>query len=257
VELEAQNRRVQEANRLKSEFLANMSHELRTPLNSIIGFAELLQGGEIASDSPEHREFLGDILKSGRHLLELINDVLDLAKVEAGKIEFRAEPVKLGHLLDEVTAVLRGLAAVKRIRLETELDPEVDELTIDPARLKQVLYNYVSNAIKFTADGGRIAIRAQPHGQDAFRIEVDDNGIGIAPADIGRLFVEFEQLDAGASHAGTGLGLVLTKRIVEAQGGTVGVKSTLGKGSIFFAVLPRHRGAASDSDASIDPTHAW
>jgi signal transduction histidine kinase len=257
LELETQNRRIQEANRLKSEFLANMSHELRTPLNSIIGFAELLHDGNLPADAPEHREFLGDILKSGRHLLQLINDVLDLAKVEAGKIEFRPERVDMAYLLDEVTAVLRGIAAVKRLRLETELDPELEELTLDPSRLKQVLYNYASNAIKFTADGGRIAIRVRPESSDAFRVEVEDSGIGIASGDMGRLFVEFEQLDAGAAQnqGGTGLGLVLTKRIVEAQGGMVGVTSTLGQGSVFFAVLPRQPlRAASDAPVDLAPS---
>src|SRR5262249_13812895 len=153
----------------------------------------------------------------------------------------RAERVNLSALLDEVTAVLRGIAAVKRIRLEAVLDPEVEEVVLDPARLKQVLYNYASNAIKFTADGGRIAIRVRAGGADRCRLEVEDSGIGIAPEAIGRLFVEFEQLEAGAAQdpGGTGLGLVLTKRIVEAQGGAVGVTSTLGRGSVFFAVLPR------------------
>jgi PAS domain S-box-containing protein len=248
-ELEAQNRRIEGANRLKSEFLANMSHELRTPLNSIIGFADLLYDGEVPTDSPQHREFLGDILNSGRHLLQLINDVLDLAKIEAGKTDFRPESVDLGHLLDEVAAVLRGIAASKRMRVDVDVAADARELTIDPARLKQVLYNYVSNAVKFSPEGGRILVRGLPEGPHSFRVEVEDNGIGIAPSQLGRLFVEFQQLDAGAAkkHAGTGLGLVLTKRIVEAQGGSVGVKSAPGQGSVFFAVLPRHQAPARES----------
>jgi PAS domain S-box-containing protein len=242
IELESQNRRIQEASRLKSEFLANMSHELRTPLNSIIGFADLLHDGEVPPGSPQYHEFLSDILKSGRHLLQLINDVLDLAKVEAGKIDFRPEPVELIRLTAEVAAVLRTVAASKNIRLEINIDPAVARVTLDPARLKQVLYNYVSNALKFTPESGRVTIRAAAERGDMFRLEVEDSGIGIDSPDIPRLFVEFQQLDAGAAkrHGGTGLGLALTKRIVEAQGGTVGVKSTLGEGSVFFAILPLH-----------------
>jgi PAS domain S-box-containing protein len=252
-ELEAQNRRIQEASRLKSEFLANMSHELRTPLNSIIGFADLLHDGEVPQGSPQHREFLADILKSGRHLLQLINDVLDLAKVEAGKIDFCPEPVDLARLAGEVTAVLRTVAATKNIRLEINIDPAAARASLDPGRLKQVLYNYVSNALKFTPDSGRVIIRTAPERGDMFRIEVEDTGIGITAQDISRLFVEFQQLDAGASkkHGGTGLGLALTKRIVEAQGGTVGVKSKVGQGSVFFAVLPVHADPGSPAEAPV------
>ncbi|HEX3479114.1 MAG TPA: response regulator [Kofleriaceae bacterium] len=242
VDLELQNRRIQEANRLKSEFLANMSHELRTPLNAIIGFAELLHDGQVDPGSPTHKEFLGDILSSGRHLLQLINDVLDLAKVEAGKLEFRPEPVELPRLVSEVVAILRTTAAHKQIRLQTQVDSSVASLTIDPARLKQVAYNYLSNALKFTPAGGSVTLRVKPNGPDQFRLEVEDTGIGIAPADLGRLFVEFQQLEAGAAkrHQGTGLGLALTRRLVEAQGGSVGVKSAVGAGSTFHACLPRH-----------------
>ena len=241
-ELEMQNRRIQEASRLKSEFLANMSHELRTPLNAIIGFAELLHDGQVNPESPTHKEFLGDILSSGRHLLQLINDILDLAKVEAGKLEFRPESVEIPRLVSEVVAILRTTAAHKQIRLDTQVDPSVSLLTIDPARLKQVAYNYLSNALKFTPTGGSVTLRIQPDGGDRFRLEVQDSGIGIAQADISRLFVEFQQLEAGAAkrHQGTGLGLALTRRLVEAQGGTVGVKSALGEGSTFHACLPRH-----------------
>jgi PAS domain S-box-containing protein len=215
LELETQNRRIQEASRLKSEFLANMSHELRTPLNSIIGFADLLHDREISIDSPQHKEFLADILKSGRHLLQIINDVLDLAKVEAGKIEFRPVRVALEPALSEAAAILRTIAAGKQIAVEIQIDRNLHEVTLDPARLKQVLYNYLSNALKFTEQGGRVTIRAQPEGSDFFRLEVQDNGIGIAPADRSRLFVEFQQLDIGPTkrHQGTGLGLALTRRV--------------------------------------------
>lgn len=256
-ELENQNRRIQEANRLKSEFLANMSHELRTPLNSIIGFADLLHDGEIPVDSPQHRELLGDILTSGRHLLQLINDILDLAKVEAGKMEFRPEPVELSKITGEVCSVLRTAAASKRIRVHIDVDPEVETVTADPARLKQILYNYLSNALKFTPEGGEVTLRARPEGSRAYRLEVADTGIGIAPSDLGRLFVEFQQLDSSTTrkHAGTGLGLAYTKRLVEAQGGSVGVKSVLGQGSVFFAILPRRaRREALDVENSVVPT---
>jgi len=241
LDLEAQNHRIREANRLKSEFLANMSHELRTPLNSIIGFAELLHDGEVDPGSPEHQEFLGDILRSGRHLLQLINDVLDLAKVEAGKLEFHPEGVDLLAVVREVTSILRTRAVSQGVRVQVDVDETLDDIWIDPARCKQVLYNYLSNALKFTPSGGTVTVRVRAEGPDAFRLEVEDTGIGIAPHDIARLFVEFQQLEAGAakSMGGTGLGLALTRRLVEAQGGAIGVRSELGRGSVFHAVLPR------------------
>jgi PAS domain S-box-containing protein len=242
IELELQNRRIVEANRLKSEFLANMSHELRTPLNAIIGFSELLHSGAVPAESPEHDEFLGDILTSGRHLLQLINDVLDLAKVEAGKLDFRPEPVELAKLVAEVVSITRTTAATKRIVVDTQLDQALAAgIVLDPSRFKQVAYNFLSNALKFTPDGGRVSIRLKPHGDEHFVIEVQDTGVGIAPADLGRLFVEFQQLEAGTAkrHQGTGLGLALSRRLVEAQGGTVGVESTVGSGSTFHAIMPR------------------
>src|SRR5438094_2226426 len=228
-ELEEQNRRVQEANRLKSEFLANMSHELRTPLNGIIGFAELMHDGRVGPVSAQHQEYLADILSSGKHLLQLINDVLDLSKVEAGKLEFKPEPVIPELLVREVCEIVRTLAAHKRIQLGIEIDPALTAIVADSRSLKQILYNYLSNALKFTPDEGKIVIRVKPENQDYFRIEVEDSGIGIKADDLGRLFVEFQQLDASSAkkHSGTGLGLALTKRIVESHGGTVGVNSTV------------------------------
>jgi PAS domain S-box-containing protein len=245
--LEAENRQIQEASRLKSLFLANMSHELRTPLNAVIGFADLLHSGFIKPDSPKHQEFLGHIGTSGRHLLQLINDVLDLSKVESGKFDFFPEPVNLAVLMQEVQDVLHTALSRKAIHITTQIDPEIGDLLLDPARLKQVLYNYLSNAIKFTAAGGRVALRALAEGPDHFRIEVADTGIGISPADLPRLFTEFQQLDAGYSkqHQGTGLGLALTRRLVQAQGGQVGVRSTVGAGSVFYAVLNRQHGLDS------------
>ncbi|MBV8191941.1 MAG: response regulator [Alphaproteobacteria bacterium] len=241
VTLEAESLRAREASRLKSEFLANMSHELRTPLNAIIGFTQLIHDGDVAPDAPQYKEFLGDILASARHLLQLINDVLDLSRVEAGKLRLNPEPVNLSDLVGEVVSILRTTAADKSIRVETALDKKLDDVVLDGARFKQVLYNYISNAIKFTPEGGRVAIRTQAQPDDTFRLEVEDTGIGIAAEDVDRLFIEFQQLDVSAAkrQPGTGLGLALTKRLVEAQGGSVGVTSAPGRGSTFFAVFPR------------------
>jgi PAS domain S-box-containing protein len=233
--------RMQEASRLKGEFLANMSHELRTPLNAIIGFAELMHREKVGPVSAEHKEYLGDILASSKHLLQLINDVLDLAKVESGKMDFRVEEVNLAKLAGEVRDVLRGLAANKRLRIEIDVEPTLGSVIVDPARVKQILYNYLSNAIKFTADDGKITIRMSGEGTDLFRIDVEDTGVGISADQLGKLFVEFQQLDASAAkkYQGTGLGLALTKRLVEAHGGRVAVHSTPGIGSTFSAILPR------------------
>lgn len=245
----------QEANRLKSEFLANMSHELRTPLNAIIGFSEMLHAGKLGPINERQREFLGDIVTSSRHLLALINDVLDLSKVEAGKMEFHPEAVELGALAQGVVDILRELATTRRIRVELDLSPELGILVVDPARLKQVLYNYLSNALKFTPEEGRVVLRARPEGAEHFRLEVEDTGVGIHPEDLGRLFSAFQQLDSGPSkrHAGTGLGLALTQRIVTGQGGRVGVRSTPGVGSVFFAVLPRVTGPGVQPSAAVGP----
>jgi protein-histidine pros-kinase len=245
--------RMQEANRLKSEFLANMSHELRTPLNAVIGFAELMYRGRVGPVSVEHKEYLGDILSSSRHLLQLINDVLDLAKVESGKMEIRPQPVDLARLVGEVRDVLRGMAVSKRVKLDTNVDANIAGVVVDPARLKQILYNYLSNAIKFTDSDGRVEVRVAPEGGDHFRIDVEDSGVGISAENLERLFVEFQQLDAGPAkrYPGTGLGLALTKRLVDAQGGRVEVKSALGRGSIFSAILPRVSATPSTSTEEV------
>jgi len=254
---ELRRRSLQEASRLKSEFLANMSHELRTPLNAIIGFAELMHDGKVGPVAPDQKEYLGDILTSSRHLLGLINDVLDLSKIEAGKMEFLPEPVNLGKIAAEVRDILRSLAASRRIAIAIEVEPGAGEAVADPAKLKQVLYNYLSNALKFTPEDGRVTVRIAPEGGEHFRLEVEDTGIGIRPEDLGRLFVEFQQLDVGAAkkYGGTGLGLALTRRIVEAQGGRVGVDSTPGRGSRFFAVLPRAASPAAPLAPAPPPPH--
>jgi signal transduction histidine kinase len=235
-----QNRRIQEAARLKSEFVANMSHELRTPLNSIVGFAELIADARFGPLPPRYQEFAQVMHASAQHLLQLINDILDLAKVESGRIDFQPQEVDLAAVVAETCAIVGGLVAKRRMQVTVDVDPVLAVVHLDPMRLKQVLYNYLSNAIKFTPEGGRVAVRVRAEEGDRFRIEVEDNGIGIKPEEEHRLFVEFQQLDASTAKKfpGSGLGLSLTKRLVEAQGGTVGVRSVFGSGSTFFATLP-------------------
>ena len=238
---ELEVRTAQEASRLKSEFLANMSHELRTPLNAVIGFAEMMHDGKAGSVSAMQVEFLEDILTSSRHLLQLINDVLDLSKVEAGKIDVRPERVDLPALILEVNGILRSMAAQKQIDVTVDVDPVVHTVIADPGKLKQVLYNFLSNALKFTPDRGRVHVRALALEPSEFELQVEDTGVGISAEDMTRLFVEFQQLDASLAkkYPGTGLGLALTRRLVEAQGGRVGARSQPARGSTFFAILPR------------------
>ncbi len=231
---------LQEANRMKSEFLANMSHELRTPLNGIIGFTEFLFDEKPGPLRPKQKEYLGDVLNSARHLLQLINDVLDLAKVEAGKMELHPEVFPVQKAVDEVAAVIKGMAHKKHIGIDVLVGPGLETVNLDQHKFKQVLYNLLSNAVKFTDEGGKVGIQArfiQPH---KLQVQVTDTGIGIKSEDLSRLFTEFEQLDSGTARRfeGTGLGLALTKKIVEFQGGCIGVESTMGAGSIFTVVLP-------------------
>ncbi|MFP5306379.1 MAG: PAS domain S-box protein, partial [Gammaproteobacteria bacterium] len=242
--LAAQYRQIAEASRQKSAFLAHMSHELRTPLNAIIGFSELLFGGRAGTLQEKHRAFVGDILTSAQHLLQLIDDVLDLSKVEAGRMEFVAEAVDLERVVGEVCEVVGSLVSRHRMRLSVELDPRVNRVVADAGKLRQVLYNYLSNAIKFSPEGSTVVIRTRPEERRRFRLEVQDQGPGIRPQDMHRLFQEFQRLYADSRGSpGTGLGLALTKRLVEAQGGEVGVHSEHGHGSTFFAVLPMELGA--------------
>lgn len=239
-ELELENRRVVEANRMKSQFLANMSHELRTPLNAIIGFAELMHGGMVPLQSSNVHAFTGHILSSARHLLQLISDILDLAGIEAGRIDLQPMDTDLHELVKEVVDVtLLGFPG-KHLTINLHIDPQLRFVWTDPKRLRQVFYNYLSNAWKFTPDGGGVTVRVVASANDTFTVEVEDTGVGISANDLERLFTEFTQLqsDAAKSYPGTGLGLALTKRIVEAQGGMVGVRSTVGMGSTFFAQLP-------------------
>jgi PAS domain S-box-containing protein len=222
----------------KSRFLASVSHELRTPLNGIIGFSELLFDGKLGPVAADQSDVLADILDSARHLLQLINDVLDLSKVEAGRMEFHPERCGVETLALEVRDVIRPLAEKKGLRLSLQI-PASLSANIDPGRFKQVLYNYLSNAVKFTPQGGCVTLRIAPHSGQAFRVEVEDTGIGIASDEVSRLFQEFAQLpNSRQAGQGTGLGLALTRHIVEAQGGAVEVRSELGRGSVFSAILP-------------------
>ncbi len=253
-ELEEQNRRIQEANRLKSEFLANMSHELRTPLNAVIGFAEILIDGKAGALNESQKEFLGDILTSGRHLLQLINDVLDLAKIEAGKMELDLETFPLRRAIEEVCAVMRPTAQKRRILITLEEAAPVELVTLDQRKFKQVLYNLLSNAVKFSHDHGRVAIVFGAEAGQRLRIAVRDSGIGIKAEDMPRIFREFEQLDSGAARRfpGTGLGLALTRRIVELHNGSIAVESEPDKGSTFTVVLPTVAAPPAKSSSLIE-----
>jgi protein-histidine pros-kinase len=229
-----------EANRLKSEFLANMSHELRTPLNGIIGFSEFLVDEKPGPLNAKQKEYLGDILNSGRHLLQLINDVLDLSKVEAGKMELHPEMFAVGRAVEEVCSVISPLANQKGIAIGFQIEATVSSITLDRHKFMQVLYNLLSNAVKFTQEGGHVRIIVDHGGPHTLRVCVRDTGIGISPNDFGKLFVEFQQLDSSATRrfGGTGLGLALTKKIIEFQRGSINVESELGQGSVFTVLLP-------------------
>jgi signal transduction histidine kinase len=237
--LECRTREAEEANEAKSRFLANMSHELRTPLNGIMGFAELLHDGRLGAVSSDQSEGLADILTSSRHLLTLINDILDLSRVESGRVTFHPELVDPGDLARECVDSLRPIADAGSVLLSLDAPRDVAPVWVDPAKLRQVVFNYLSNAINFTPAGGCVAVRVQ-RADDRLRVEVSDTGPGIAARDHERVFFEFEQLHGGLARrtGGTGLGLAVTKRIVEAQGGTVGVESEVGQGSTFYAELP-------------------
>lgn len=234
------NIELQNAAVVKNRFLAHMSHELRTPLNGIIGFAEFLVDGKPGTINAKQKEYLEDILNSGRHLLQLINDVLDLAKVDADKLELYPEKFLLGRAIKEVCSITEPIAQKMGVGLEVKLAPELGYVTLDQPKLKQVIYNLLSNAVKFTDNGGKVEIRAAMHDPHRFKLVVQDTGIGIKTEDFGRLFKEFEQLESGATrrYEGTGLGLALTRKIVEAQGGEISVESEVGKGSSFTVVLP-------------------
>jgi PAS domain S-box-containing protein len=229
-----------QANRLKSELLANMSHELRTPLNGIIGFSEFLVDEKPGPLNAKQKEYLGDVLKSGRHLLQLINDVLDLSKVESGKMELHPETFPVETAIDEVCSALFPMVNTKRIGIRREIAAVVRNVTLDRRRFMQVLYNLLSNAAKFNKEDGEIRISADRDAPCTLRLTISDTGIGIRPGDFSKLFVEFQQLDSGiARHSeGTGLGLALTKKIVEFQAGRIEVQSEFRVGSTFTIHLP-------------------
>lgn len=238
--LNEKNLELRQAAEAKNRFLANMSHELRTPLNGVIEFAEFLSDGKPGPLNAKQKEYLLDILNSGRHLLQLINDVLDLAKVEAGKMELTLETFPLRRAIDEVRSVASPSARKKGILVTVEVAEELDQVTLDSQKFKQILYNLVSNGIKFTEEGGTVAIRSTPRPPGHFQLSVIDSGIGIRQEDLSRLFKEFEQLESGMSrrYEGTGLGLALTRKLVELQGGSIAVESVEGIGSAFTVVLP-------------------
>ena len=238
-QLEASNAALKEANRHKSVFLANMSHELRTPLNAIIGFSELLgDAREGQFDDATRKRFLNQIMTSGKHLLGLINDILDLSKVEAGQMELRLATVSVPEVVEQVVRTVEPLTAKKSIELTASLT-DAGEILADGGKLKQMLLNLVSNAIKFTPEGGTVTI-ATRRVKDIIEISVADTGIGIADSDQGQIFQEFHQVDQGPGrrHEGTGLGLALTRRFALLHGGDVRVASRVDKGSVFTLVLP-------------------
>ncbi len=238
-EIADKSQQLDAASRHKSEFLANMSHELRTPLNAIIGFSEVLLERMFGEVNEKQREYLQDILSSGQHLLSLINDILDLSKVEAGRMELAPAPFHLPVALENAVTLVKERAARHRIALTLEVDPRLGELVGDERKIRQVLLNLLSNAVKFTPEGGRVSLKAvQTDG--AVEISVNDTGIGIAPEDQEAVFQEFRQVggDEARKQEGTGLGLTLAKKFVELHGGRIWVKSQVGMGSTFTFTLP-------------------
>jgi len=237
--LQETNVQLKEANKHKSVFLASMSHELRTPLNAILGFSELLIDAQERQHSPATRlRFLQQIHSSGKHLLGLINDILDLSKIEAGQMELRLQMVSIPDVVDQVRSTVEALAAQKEIRIEADVS-ELGEIEADAGKFKQMLLNLVSNAIKFTSAGGSVCISGK-RSASAAEISVADSGIGIAPSDQARIFNEFQQVDAGVDRQqqGTGLGLALTRRFARLHGGDVHVQSAPAKGSVFTISMP-------------------
>ena len=254
---------LEDASRMKSEFLANMSHELRTPLNAIIGFSEVLKDGLLGELTSEQRGFIGDIFSSGQHLLSLINDILDLSKVEAGKMTLDLELMPVESLLVNSLSIIREKAASRRIRLDLRAVDGLGSIRADGRKLKQIVYNLLSNAVKFTVDGGKVSVRAavvprrevgrlegswagrtfplaESGFEDFLKITVTDTGIGIAPEGLAHLFQPFSQIDSGLARRfeGTGLGLAMVKLLAELHGGLVAVESAVGEGSCFTVWLP-------------------
>ncbi len=237
--LEAENRQLQEGSAHKSRFLAHLTHELRTPLSGIIGFAAMLHDGRAGELSARQRQFTGHVLNAARHMAALVNEVLDLTRLESGHMVFRPEAVDLSRLVDELCEFMRVLAAPRGISIHAWVDPACGSPKLDPVKFRQVLYNYLSNAVKASTAGGAVVVTLAPEPGGWLRIEVTDQGCGIAPEHLDSLFCEYRQLDQSpAGQEGSGLGLAVTRRLVEAQGGTVGVSSRPGQGSTFHALLP-------------------
>jgi signal transduction histidine kinase len=247
-ELEEARERAEQESRFKSRFLANMSHELRTPLNAVIGFSELLAEGTAGELSALQGEFVGNVLEGGRHLLALVNDILDLSRVAAGRLKLERGWHPLGDVLEAARAMAQPLLRDRNQTLTIALDPAVPLLCIDPLRVRQVVFNFVSNAIKFSPPGSATELSAALDGE-LVRVSCTDHGIGIAAADLPRLFQEFERIESGAHTGikGTGLGLALSRQLVELHGGTVEVKSRPGKGSTFAFTLPVREANANDA----------
>lgn len=252
-EIALKNTQLEEANRMKSEFLANMSHELRTPLNAIIGFSEMLRDGLMGELNAQQTDSINDIFQSGGHLLALINDILDLSKVESGMMTLELSPVSAEKLVRSSLQIVREKAIIQRQKLTIEVTGELGEIYVDERKLKQILYNLLSNAIKFTPEGGEIHVLVQKtakpvlatadlasHFARYLEITVRDSGIGIDAADQPRLFQPFMQIDStlARQHQGTGLGLAMVKRLVQLHGGSVILQSALGKGASFTVLLP-------------------
>ncbi len=238
-ELALRNQEVERANRLKSEFLANMSHELRTPLNAIIGFSELLAEGKAGALEQKQLRFIGHIRSGAHHLLQLINEILDISKIEAGRVRLEHESFQAAEALAEILCVVGPLAENKRIRIEARIEADLN-LVADRTRFKQILYNLLSNAVKFTPESGGVWIDSLREADGSLRFSVRDTGIGIPSGELGAIFEQFHQVGETTKgiREGTGLGLAITKRLVELHGGRLWVESEPGKGSAFFFTIP-------------------
>ena len=247
------NRQLEQSNRYKSEFLANMSHELRTPLNAVLGFSEILLDATMNLTSGERTEFLRNIHSSGQHLLGLINDILDLAKIEAGKMELHAEEMPVAEALQEVTSILEPMARQQGLQLIMAGLADVGVIMADRSKFKQVLYNLLSNAVKFTPPPGQITITVKDS-PEHLTVSVHDTGIGMKEEDLPKLFREFEQIDGSYTrrYQGTGLGLALCRRFVEMHGGRIWAESHFGKGSTFTFTIPRDARLGPAAEPSVE-----
>jgi signal transduction histidine kinase len=244
VELRETNFHLLAADRSKNQFLASMSHELRTPLNAIIGFSAILLQSTQGLLPPRLFRFLENIKTAGSHLLELINDILDLAKIEAGKVQLQPETFDLQDTIGTVDRVIKGMAAERDVTIVSRIDPAIGSVFLDEGRVKQILLNLLSNAVKFSHRGGFVYLTVAAEAEETIRIDVTDSGIGIAPDELTRIFDEFYQAGRRRTRGGTGLGLSLTKSFVELHNGTIAVASEAGKGSTFTVRLPREVASA-------------